>query len=194
MALEFEDHPFWDYSIGVYSTEGIPAACLALQDRHEIDVNVLLFCSWLGHSGRGVMSDADLSSVLDAVDDWNQNVVRGLRAVRQRLKGGLPPALAALSEALRSRILKIEVDSEHAEQLMLAHALELASDPALSADRRAQDAVANISAYFHSRANVCDETDVEQLSVILGAAFTDLDGKRIAMLCRKVIPADAGAD
>lgn len=45
MALEFEDHPFWDYSIRVYRTDGVPAACLVLQEMHQIDVNVMLFCS-----------------------------------------------------------------------------------------------------------------------------------------------------
>lgn len=56
MPLEFDDHPFWDYSLRVYCGDGVPAACLDLQDRFEIDVNVMLFCSWIGQSGRGVMT------------------------------------------------------------------------------------------------------------------------------------------
>lgn len=42
MSVGFPDHPFWDFSLEVYPREGVGAACLALQARHEIDVNVLL--------------------------------------------------------------------------------------------------------------------------------------------------------
>ena len=53
MSVSFPEHPFWDFSLSVYSTEGVPAACLVLQDHHQVDVNVILFCCWLGASGRG---------------------------------------------------------------------------------------------------------------------------------------------
>ena len=74
MALQFEDHPFWDYSLAVYGKDGVPAACLALQERHPIDVNVILFCSWVGHSGHGVMSEVELARTLDAVSEWRPPV------------------------------------------------------------------------------------------------------------------------
>lgn len=193
MTLAFEEHPFWDYSIGLYGTRGVSAACLALQDRHEIDVNVLLYCSWVGHSGRGVLTPAQLSAVLEAVDQWHRNVVRALRAVRQSLKGGIPPAPIAQSDALRNRILKTEVDCEHAEQLMLAHAVELSPDAGLPVDQRAEDAVANIGGYFLSSGDICDAADKRRLAIILGAAFPGLDDKRIAALSRAIMPAGTGA-
>ena len=67
MPLEFDDHPFWDYSLRTYACEGVAAACLAFQDRFRIDVNILLFCSWIGHSGRGVMTGTELGAVRAAV-------------------------------------------------------------------------------------------------------------------------------
>ncbi len=30
MPLEFDDHPFWDYSLRTYAGEGVAAACLGL--------------------------------------------------------------------------------------------------------------------------------------------------------------------
>ena len=184
MALEFEDHPFWDLSIKVYGTDGVPAACLVLQEKCGIDVNVMLFCSWVGHSGHGVMNGDELTRTLDAVSEWHDHIVRALRAVRQRLRGGLPPAPEALSAALRRRILKIEVDCEHTEQLMLADTLERKPDDSLAPERRAADALANIANYFSRREIVADGEDADQLAIILGAAFTELESGRVASLCR----------
>jgi hypothetical protein len=148
MAPEFEDHPFWDYSIDVYSTDGVPAACLVLQEKYGIDA---------------------------------------LRAVRERLKGGLPPAPETLSDALRRRILKIEVDCEHTEQLMLAGTLERKPDGALPPERRAADALANIANYFSRRNIAADGEDAEQLAIILGPALTELESGQVASLCRGLI-------
>ena len=183
MALEFEDHPFWDYSIRVYRTDGVPAACLVLQEKHQIDVNVMLFCSWVGHSGHGVMNGDELTRTLDAVSQWHDDIVRALRAVRQHLKGGLPPAPESLSDALRRRILKLEVDCEHTEQLMLAGTLARKPDEALAPERRAADALANIANYFSRQDIAADGEDGDQLAIILGAAFTELESGQVASMC-----------
>jgi len=171
----------------------VPAACLVLQDRLEIDVNVMLFCSWIGHSGRGVMTAAELHAALDAVGEWNESIVRGLRAVRQALKGGLPPAPDAQSAALRRRILKLEVDSEHAEQLILARTVDRPCADGLPASRRAADAVANIGAYFERHGAALVETDAECLAAVLGAAFTELETDIVVSLCRELVDGRTGA-
>lgn len=183
MALEFDDHPFWNYSLRVYGGDGVAAACIALQDRLGIDVNVLLYCSWIGHSGRGVMTAAELDAALAAVSEWQGTIVRRLRAVRNALGGGgggLAPALGEISTALRGEILKIEVDSEHVEQLMLAGAVHRPVTDGAPEDRRAADAAANISAYFSVQGAICERADADNLAVVLGAAFTAVDKTRLA--------------
>jgi uncharacterized protein (TIGR02444 family) len=187
MALEFEDHPFWDFSLAVYGTGGVPAACLVLQDRYQIDVNVMLFCCWIGHSGRGVMDDGELTQALDAVAGWHEEIVRALRAVRQRLKGGLPPAPEALRDALRRRILKSEVDSEHTEQLMLAASVRRPADETLDAEQRARDGLKNIAAYFSRHGCATEGADADQLAIIPGAAFGELDEAQACAMCRELM-------
>ena len=184
MAVDFPDHPFWDFSLDVYGRDGVPPACLVLQERHHIDVNVLLFCCWLGASGRGIMTDAETAAMVGAVDSWHETVVREIRAVRQRMKGGMPPAPIELSDPLRSRIAKIEVDCEHVEQLMLAAAVDRAVDGDKSPDHRADDAVANIGLYFNTLKVQTEEPDRAPLGTILGAAFREQDRDRIESLCR----------
>ncbi|MPY71669.1 MAG: TIGR02444 family protein [Alphaproteobacteria bacterium] len=184
MPVEFDDHPFWDFSLAVYGTAGVPPACLELQERHGIDVNVMLFCTWTGASGRGAMSEAELRSALDAVAEWNSVVVCGMRAIRRRMKEGMPPVPVERSEALRKVLMKLEVDCEHAEQLALAGAVERPTDETMDVGRRAADAVGNIAAYFALRGVRTDEADAANLATILAPALPGMDGETLRAIWR----------
>lgn len=181
---EFPEHPFWDFSLDVYMSEGVGAACLQLQEAHQLDVNILLFCTWVGASGRGAMTEADMAAAMAAVHDWHGEVVRGLRAVRTRMKGGIGPAPAGLSESLRQRIQKIEIDCEHAEQIILAEAIERAAaahegDPGRPTEARAADAAANVACYFAALGDAASDADRASLAVVLGAAFRGLPAAQL---------------
>ena len=168
---EFPDHPFWDYSLKVYMSDGVGAACLALQEAHQLDVNVVLFCVWLGASGRGALTDSEMSETTRAVGTWHDSVVRPLRAVRVRMKGGMPPSPDDLADSLRRRIQKIEIDCEHTEQLMLAAAVERKA--AASRGTEAADAAANIGCYFRALGIAVSDEDRDHLGVVLRAAFPE---------------------
>jgi len=171
--MEFPAHPFWDFSLALYGEPGVAPACLALQERHGVDVNALMFCIWLGDSGRGPVPRATLEAAFSAVAVWHAQVVRTLRPLRQRLKFGFDPVDASLVQHLRTRIQKIEIDAEHVEQLTLA-----ASAPAampqrngLAAEERADHAAHNAAAYFAHIGAAPDSTDFDRLRAILAAAF-----------------------
>jgi len=114
------DHPFWRYSLAVYSKEGVPAELVALQDRFDIDVNIALFCLWLGHAVGFRISRESLDSIIAHCATWNAETVVPLRAVRRHLKVGaadLPIADAA--QALRSQVKRSELLAEQIEQSLL---------------------------------------------------------------------------
>ena len=180
---EFPDHPFWDFSLDVYMSDGVGAACLELQDAHELDVNILLFCMWLGASGRGALTTTEMKTVTDAVHHWHHDVVRVLRSVRTLMKGGMEPAPADLSESLRQRIQKTEIDCEHTEQLMLAASIETTVDDTRPDEARLADAVSNISVYFQSFGAAVSGRDRINFGVVLGFAFRDRTPESIANAC-----------
>jgi uncharacterized protein (TIGR02444 family) len=182
MAVEFDDHPFWDFSISVYSTKGVPPACLELQERHGIDVNVVLFCAWIGASGRGVMTENELSAALDAVSAWNLDVVCAMRAIRRRMKDGIPPIPDARCDALRKVLMKLEVDCEHAEQLALAGAVERVEDTSKDAGARAADAVANIAAYFARHGAKTDSADAANLATVLAPGVPGIAAEALSAM------------
>src|SRR5215469_3798715 len=77
---------FWRFSLAIYARPGVAPACLVVQDEHGCDVNLMLFCCWLGASGRGRLDCAGLAAADAAVSGWRREVVESLRAARRAIK------------------------------------------------------------------------------------------------------------
>jgi len=135
-----DEAAFWTFSLTFYGRPGVAAACLALQDEHGLDVNIVLLCCWLGWSGRGRLDKASLAAADRSVAAWRREVIWPLRAVRRALKKR-PDAAAA---ALRRDVQTLELHAEREAQRLLLAGLGSASP---AADRHA-DAAANLALYF----------------------------------------------
>lgn len=173
MAPAFPPSDFWDFSVALYGKPGVASACLALQERHGVDVNVLMFCLWLAASGRGPVPAERLGEAFAAAAAWHAEIVRNLRALRKRLKTPVGTADPALAQALRARIQKIEIDAEHVEQLALA-AAPAAAAPArggLDAGTKASHAAAHVAIYFAGAGAGPGAEDMAALRTIFAAAF-----------------------
>lgn len=106
----------WEFSLDFYGREGVAAACIALQDAHGADVDVVLFALWC--ASRGCRLDATgLAAVDAAVASWRQSVVQPVRQARRALKPApshpFDPSDAA---ALRERLLSAEIEAERLQQ------------------------------------------------------------------------------
>lgn len=113
----------WRFVLDVYGRDGVAAACLGLQDRRGQDVCLLLFALWAGAARGRRLDGEDLGRLRAAAAPWHAEVVRGLRAVRRRLKSGPAPAPSPATEALRARIQAAEIEAERIELAALAAAL-----------------------------------------------------------------------
>lgn len=166
-AADDADNPFWAFSLALYGRPPAAAACLELQDRRGLDVNLLLFCCWAGHCGRRLQA-GELQALQAAAGDWQARVVRPLRGVRRWLKGrtaALPPGAARLRRAVKAQ----ELEAERLQQAMLHSALPLAADeggPALAA--------ANLLAYLGERGVTADSDDLAALAALLTSAHPEL--------------------
>ena len=76
---------FWKFSLELYDREGVAAACLALQEEYQLDVNLLLFCYWQG-TNFGVVETELLRQVIDFSAEWRRHVVQPLRDARNWMK------------------------------------------------------------------------------------------------------------
>src|SRR5581483_2290671 len=82
---------FWSFSQSIYAAKGVQKECLHLQDKFGIDVNLVLFCAFVGAVHGALLPTEELSNVSIAVGQWHEGVVRPLRTIRRALKQGGPP-------------------------------------------------------------------------------------------------------
>jgi uncharacterized protein (TIGR02444 family) len=132
----------WDFAIDLYSTPGVADACLALQDRHGCDVNVVLFAAWLGAVRGDRVAGAELGEMVVGIAAWHDAIVRPLRMIRRTLKSGPLPAPSTATEELRTRIKAVELESERIQLLRLE---ALASNRRPKGDDPAEASLANLT-------------------------------------------------
>ncbi|MGH7072747.1 MAG: TIGR02444 family protein [Stellaceae bacterium] len=131
---------FWRFSRRFYDRPGVAGACLNLQDREGRDVNLLLYAAWLGLSGRGPLSAADLARAEAALAPWRQEVIEKLRAARRRVRD--EPDARELYAALKS----VELMAERHQQNRLEALAPAAGE--IAAETRLADALANLRRYL----------------------------------------------
>ena len=103
---------FWEYSLATYRRRGVAEHCLRAQNALGIDINFLLYASWLA----SIDQRLDFSHLrgLDAnVGQWREEVVVPLRNLRQHWR-----SLPAAAE-LRTELQAIELRAEQNQQDMM---------------------------------------------------------------------------
>ena len=158
--------PFWGFSLAVYPRPGVEAACLGLQERHGLDVNLLLYALFAGVAGRR-LGAAEIANIAAGIAAWHEGVVRPLRRARRNAKAGLPPVDAALTEALRRRVADAEIEAERLEQL---HIEALAGSVTVVEADREGAAAANLALYLEHCNVDTGPQDRRDLGILVSAA------------------------
>lgn len=172
---DFLPHPFWNFSLEIYAGDGVAQACLDLQERRGCDVNVLLYCCWLGASGRPTLTVDRLHAILRVSDVWQSEIVRPLREVRRRLRDKpWREALPETVDAARRRVADAELAAEHAEQLKLASLYSPPADRDRPVEKRLRAAVGNLGVYAVCLGVVPDARDRADVVALMAATFPGL--------------------
>jgi uncharacterized protein (TIGR02444 family) len=136
--------PFWKFSLGFYRMDGVPEACLILQDRSAADVNIVLFLLWTAAQGRRLSNDA-VRVLADKVRTWQTGVIAPIRSLRRMLKDAPPLLDKGTAEVFRTKIKALELEAERLQQeAMFALGPSLPTEPATSVEEVAR---AHIAAY-----------------------------------------------
>lgn len=127
----------WTFSLAVYARPGVAGACLRAQDSLGQDVNLLLWAAWVGAAQGHALTGEEVAAAKAAVAPWSESVVLPLRALRQGLKAGPPPAPSPATDALRDRVKALELEAERIEQdILSAHPAGLRPGPGREAALR----------------------------------------------------------
>ena len=176
---DFPASELWDFTISVYGREGVSGACIALQDRRGLDVDMILMCGWLGASGRGRTNAQELETAWKAISAWQAEIVGTLRAVRRRIKEGYPQAPEAAATAVGKAVLKQEIEAERVAQIMLEATFDRAARAGTAPAEQAADTAANLALYLNSRGVSPDDEDRANLATILAGTAPDLSAEEI---------------
>jgi uncharacterized protein (TIGR02444 family) len=163
-AVLWPANPFWDFSLRLYARAGVAPACLALQERRGIDVNVLLYCIWLGCERGVAIADTDAARITQSIARWSDDVVVPLRVLRTQLKADTLGAAQTLSDALRNDIKRAELAAERIEQQIL---FTQSWSDAPGASRSTPIARGNVHAYLKSLGIQPNPQDDEDVGIIL---------------------------
>ena len=118
-----DDNEFWKFSLTIYRAPHVEDGLLLMQDRHGLDVNLILLCCWLG--GRGVrLKENSLSLLIKETKPWREKVVEPLRHLRRMIKREIPICANLPTETIRQQIKVVELESEKFQQDILYSMLE----------------------------------------------------------------------
>lgn len=159
---------FWRYSLRLYGHENVKDACLNLQSRYDININILLFICYLAQTGRGQISKHELQTIIDELQPWHQGITQGLRNLRQLLKHIKDKDWA---NDLRKEILEDELTSEQLEQLLIGHLYSAPIIPRRPKSHKIHDCISNFHLYFTLLNIDLTEQDYALLQQLLNQAF-----------------------
>jgi len=145
-----ETENFWVFSNRIYEREVVQQACLQLQNMHDLDVNMLLFCCWSGMV-HGEFGAALFEQAQQVSSVWRRHLVHPLREARTWMKTDLASAGFKNDpsyQALREEIKAIELKAERLQQLELERLI----DRSTAADTdQCLAIVKNLKRYSHSQ-------------------------------------------
>ena len=120
---------FWNFSNRVYQNDDVQDACLALQNKYGLDVNLILFCCWSG-ALHGEFTEELFEQSLREALDWRQNVVEPLRNVRSWLKQEIHNRRFSANSSVmdfRAVVKATELESERLQQMDLERLIDHSS-------------------------------------------------------------------
>ncbi|WP_421933195.1 TIGR02444 family protein [Phenylobacterium sp.] len=97
----------WEWALEAYRLEGVPEACLTLQDSYGQNTSLLLWAVW----AEGPDAEA-LAKGVAAAKAWDATVLLPIRDVRRALKAPQPPVDDGAREALREDVKACELRAE----------------------------------------------------------------------------------
>jgi uncharacterized protein (TIGR02444 family) len=124
----------WDFALAVYRCDGVPPACLHLQDQCNVDVPLLLAAGFAACTARQ-FDRAAYGTLHHLAGEWQQQIVTALRVIRRHLKTGPRPAPTTATESLRDKIKSAELAAEKIQIDLMQDAIDRLASTAGPATR-----------------------------------------------------------
>lgn len=163
---------FWRFSLRLYRRPAVAEACLRLQDRHRLDVNLLLFLCFAARRGYGGLSARQVSGAAKVVAAWTAHVILPLRTARCSLAAPWPMPVAASARQLRPKVARLELSAERSAQFTLGYWLA-AQTPGRRSLGGVDGARRNLEIYACRAVPPIDRPGLRDLQQLISATFAD---------------------
>jgi len=119
---------FWEFSLSTYAADGVASAALAVQEELGVDINIILYASWLAELGLK-LTYTHAQGLESHIARWRKEVVIPLRAARRAVRADLG------SGVLYDELKAVELNCEKHQQQMMWEYFQVAkvSEPLMPA-------------------------------------------------------------
>ena len=163
---------FWQFSTALYAAPKVEAACLSLQDRDGLEVNLALFCLFAAR--HHIRFDAPAIQAMRAIGlVWGHEVVAPLREARRSLKANMVMKTHVAGNetvaGLREEVKRVELAAEKAMQATLVD-LFITIGCRDEAESPTEIAADNFAAWFDEE-GIDGEVPRAAVAMLIHAAF-----------------------
>ena len=172
---------FWNFSVRTYRTPGVAEACLSLQNDNGADVNMVLYCCWIG-AAIGAFDGELFDRASEYSAHWAGNVVIPLREARTWMKHtgcGTDPTPTQECMQLREEVKSVEFAAEKMQQEALESMVSAKGRGGDASEEIMRDVVANLKLYADYLGLEFHDDIKLNLSIIIEAAFPTWDSTDI---------------
>ncbi|MCK4608357.1 MAG: DUF2390 domain-containing protein [Gammaproteobacteria bacterium] len=164
---DLPEHPFCTYVNQNLSHEPIKDALTSLQQHLDLNINVLLFCCWVGKSGRKQLNKKELLTILTTITPWHEQIVATLKKLRVTLQHKIS---SSLSHNISQLVQEQEAAANKIEQLMLT---EIITHKPVSRGEKQKlnDSCRNIHTYCKELPKKPDKQQISTLKLLLSHLF-----------------------
>ncbi len=179
--MDFPKSEFWTYSSQIWTLPEVENICLELQSSCDANVNMLLYCCWIGDKKLN-LNDDDLQLLLDTIQPW-QSIIKPLRDSRRMMQQHLIAMPANMVDQTVTNMSEMEVNAEHMTQLALEKTLNLKNLNASDDLSDIESSLSNINRYLNTLDSISDNDDhVQKIGLLLNAIFQDEEAVQMAMM------------
>ena len=179
--MDYPNSEFWNYSTQIWTLPGIEPVCLEFQNNYDANVNILLYCCWVGDKKLSI-NDDDVQVLLDTAQPW-QTIIKPLRDSRKMMQQNLMAMPSEMIEQTTSNICEMELNAEHMEQLALEKALNLSQVTPCTDTSNIECSLNNLNRYLQSIESITSVNVLsQQITQLLNAAYQDEQAVQVSMM------------
>jgi uncharacterized protein (TIGR02444 family) len=186
MTQSLQNHPFCRFSDQV--KQQAEQALISLKDRHDLNIDMLLFCYWFAINHQGLLSKTHFKHLLSAIYAWHQKIVSPLTMLCTQLKNSIANRLWPEEDTTFESAISALAAAEQIEQSLIADVLpKKIRRGRTSLQQVNTHACLNVLTYCQTIYICLDEKDYHCLSKIAAAALPDLDATKILSFIRNTL-------